>query len=213
MGLNKCNEVNRKDIILFVMLLLIVMQNFLEQIIAWWKFFDESLVIFACLSALVLRAYNNDWQILKYNLVINVLVILYLLMGTMSSIMGGYQSFSISAGGAFLAIKWFLLFLGIQVIYMHCPQLHIKTWNKNIIYTVIMILALIENFSFIRFSHMTNRLAPMQLCASSIFLLGLLFLKWEGKKVDYVAMFFLIETLILSTKAKGYAGAFLALVQ
>lgn len=208
MGLNKRNVVNRIDIVLLVMLLLIVTQNFFEQVIGWWSFFDECLVVLVCLSALALRAYNGDWRVPRYNLIFGVLVIVYLLLGTISSIMGEYQSLSISMAGAFLSVKWFLLFLGIQSVYMYCYWMHIERWNKWILYIVIFLLTIVEYMYSIGVPGMPT-LEPVHLCAVSVFLLGILFLKWEGTRTDYIGVLLLIESLMLSAKAKGYAAAFL----
>lgn len=209
MGLNKRNVVNKIDIVLLVMLLLIVTQNFFEQIITWWSFFDECLVVLVCLSALAVRAYNGNWRVSRYYLVFGLFVVVYLLLGTISSIMGGYQSLSISMAGAFLSVKWFLLFLGMQSVYRYWPKIQVGNWDKKVLYIVIIILTITENLYYTGLID-NWMLAPIQLCATSVFLIGLLFLKWERKKLDYVGIILLIENLVLSSKAKGYAAAFLA---
>lgn len=212
MGLKRQVTIRRKDIILLFLLLLIVLQYFFEQSIAWWRFFDEFLVILVCLAALAFRASNGFYKVPVYNLIFFAMVLLYFLMGTISAAAGRYQSFVITAAGAFLSVKWFLMFLGIQSVYRYYPQIHIDNWDKRTLYAVIAVLSIIENLYYMGFSGSGGTLAPIQLCATSVFLLGLLFLKWEGKKADYIGMLFLLENLILSTKAKGYAAAFLAII-
>lgn len=198
-------NVKKKDILIFIFLLLIVFQMVLENYIDLIKYFDELMAISFFVVGVVAKCSNKNFEIKRWELIIAICTILYLCIGFMSSLIYEYQNIVICIKAMFVAVKWFMLFEGTYLVSKAFSIDNICKININILKILVVIFFLwnigcyINNSIFFSF-------ATFDLTAKSVLLIILFVCNTtisDTKKIPY--MLLLLILLIASRAAKGYA--------
>ncbi len=209
---------SKGNIACFVVLMLIVFQNWISQKINAWSLFDEIFTLFLLILVCISRTYCANYKFSKFDIYIGTSVIIYWLVTTFSSFFFEYQSFKTSVMASFLGIKWFIVFWSVKYL---CKSKYNSIFNNSdkVIHKVIIVFAIVENWYWINNIQNVfnarmyyNALSPIYLCAVNVMLVAILFMQWRDTRLDWVCLILLLENLIFSTKAKGYAAALLTVV-
>lgn len=201
--IEKCKT---KILLCNVVVFAVVFQSLLERIIPIFKWYDEILALLIFIFAVSEGVYKGIIKKNKYYILMSVCIIVYLFLGTVSTYIYQYQSLGISAVGAFLSIKWFLLmvggyafcdtFLSREDLYAIKKGIYVDT----VLYFVWEILSL---------SHiLTNAYSIYQwdLCAKGVFIAGIVLLTWQRTRMDYITLLITLFMELASSRAKGYAA-------
>lgn len=199
-------KLNNRRLLLELMIFFMVFQSLFERICPVFKGYDEMLAVLSAIYFLFVEI-QTGWN--KYILALMGLLTIYLGMGTISSIICGYQSVDISVIGALLAVKWFLLMGGGYAL----AKRHMDSLRsvKRIIYVCIILLFMWEIATKMGFMG-KYALYAWDVCAKCVFLTGYIFFTWENVKIDYLVLIVSIVMLIMPLRAKGYAAVVFVIV-
>lgn len=208
---------SKNSIVCMILITLLIFQDWIAREIEVWSYFDEILAIYLFLIAISDRIYNHNFNSSKFDLYAGMSIVTYWFVTTYSSFVFGFQSFDITIKASFLGIKWFIVFWSVKYICNSTRKVSVFKFGSRIIHEVIIIFGIIENCFWLNninnvFNEKkySNALSPIYLCAVSVMLITILFMEWKNSKLDWICFGLMLENLIFSTKAKGYAAALLA---
>lgn len=184
-----------------LILFLIIFQSILEQVIAPVKFFDEllSLVVFAYGMMRLFTIRHVKYN--KYVFVMVLSVFVYFLIGSISAFLYQYQSVTLSAAGAFLSVKWFMLMLG-GYYFFQCfvDENEMRSIKSAVsVYIVIYMLCILFQYTGMNL----YIVYPWDRCAKCVFMAAIIISRWENSIKDWVSIGVLAFMLFLVHKAKG----------
>lgn len=198
-------RIKRIDVVYYLLLIIILFQSILEEFIDVWSGFDEVLTVAVVIIAVRLKLKNKRFSVRREDIIFGAALLLYVLAGTVSSAVCQFQSLPVSGISAFLSVKWFLLFWGIQEIYANGYILQTEKWNQNVVYLLIFTVFVWENIFFFLIPGTFYGFPYWDLVAKCVFLIGLLTINWKKRTLDYISLMLLCEMLLLTERAKAYA--------
>lgn len=190
----------------------LIFQTLFERIIPIFGWYDEILALLIFIFAVFEGAYKGIIKKNKYYILTVVCIIVYLFLGTISTYIFRYQSVGISAVGAFLSIKWFLLMAGGYAFCSRFLSLEDLYALKRGIYVDAVLYLVWEILSLSRILTSAYGIYQWDLCAKGVFISGIVLLTWQRTKMDYITLLIALFMEIASLKAKGYAAVVLIIV-
>ena len=186
----------KNDLVVFVLLFAVTFQSVLEQYIAFFNIFDESLSIMVFVLG-ICDLIKRGEKIQKVDFVFLSCLFLFWIVGWISTLVYQYQSIPVSLISSFLSVKYFILLIGCKW-YRDIP---LKGNLRRSLIIVIGLYFLYYLFGLI--SKGVHSVYAWDSCSKAIFLLALLLLVFQKNKYDYISIALLLFILATSGTAKG----------
>ena len=186
-----------------------IFQSLLERIGPVFKWYDEVLALVVFGYAIAEIFYKGKAKKNKYYIYLIVCILIYMLLGTISSCVYQYQSLGISIVSAFLSAKWFALLVGGYAFSDRFISEKDFYGIKAGIYFDGVILFVWTCLSYLGMLGNTYYIYAWDLCAKSVFIAGSIMATWKNNAKDIFTIILTLAMLIMSGKAKGYAAVVL----
>lgn len=187
-----------------IVLVLIVFRDCIEYLVGF-NYIDEVLCLFLFLYGIAIRGYGKIRNE-KIELLLIMGLIIYNLLGWISTFFHCYQELSISVKSAFLSNKFFLTLIGCGYIYKYSSKdifIHyLQQYARGFLVLFVMFFTICKN------SWISYDLGAIVICANVVFLLSLIFKDWRGGR-DIIYIIIAVLLMTSTNKAKGYGGALL----
>ena len=218
---------NLKLLLFIVLIYLLLFQNIIQSFIKPFQFFDEIIALCSIpifILYLLKTKTKNQYAIKKYNLWLIIVFIILLGAGLISTIIYKYQPFKIALSDMLLVSKFFLVYLLSQLLFSEDIILNnSKKIEKNVKFIIILFALLsVVNYLFklwpnesYRFGIMTNQLFyshPTVLASVCIFLMSLLILSNNNKKLPIVYLTISILILVSTLRFKAIGASIVIVV-
>lgn len=133
-----------------------------------------------------------------------ILIITYGILGSIGSVVYGYQNAYWSIVGGFLALKGLIIIVCSYKL-SEFGLLSIEYVDINVVRIITVIVALWQLIAQL-FPLYIYEFSAWDLCAKAVLLMAFIFAKWERKRIDYVMMALLWILLITTFRSKGYGA-------
>ena len=225
-------ELSTKEFIaLFILFLMLLFQNILEQYIAIFKFFDESLIgvlfiVYLYKQFIVGIKLNKEIEeLIKNNMMIAIAMVIILIVGLSGNIIYKYQNISAIIADIILVFKGFITYVLASIIFCDVSfEKYYKYINTTLrIIVVISTVMILINYPLnifpikdIRYGLPSQRLffsEPTYLAtvAISIIVLLTLLIKKYSKNIYYIAAMIIVVVSTLRSKAIIFIAIYLVL--
>ena len=199
---------NKKDIGIHMIFFLMMFHGVLEEYSNIFKYVDElfTVAIFI-LGIFYLFFYKGKFD--RTNGVLLIGLVLFNLMGWMSSIISGYRDIKVLLASALLSNKFFLVMIGTMCLLTTANREWIMKYIRKYSRPMMVILFLWQTIA-----NATGKIpvfSEVNLCAKTVFLTALIFFNWRGKK-DWWVLLLSLLLLISTGKGKAYGAVLLIII-
>lgn len=204
-------RITKKELLLTIVLELLIFQYPLGKYCTIFGYVDELFALSVFMSGVLcfVVRYKNA----KKPFVIMIFgIVIFNIMGWISSWVYGYRTLKINLLSSFLSNKFFMAFIGILCIYEAYPSIRLLLFRRNIMKVLranVLIIVLWHVISL--YMSAVAEFGDNEICAKLIFLVAYCFATWQGKK-DYKYIFLSFIGFATSHSTKGLGAIVLILL-
>lgn len=221
MILNEKNISKYKYFFMISVIYMLIFQNFFQQYIKIFQYFDELITVIAIPIIIVKYLFNKSDKY-KSNIIISILLIIIIGIGLISNVVYKYQTFLYAVSDVLVFIKFFITIFFFEIIFDKDIILENREKLKihcDVIIYILLFLTFLNYTSNIfpnpiyRYGIKVNKLfymTPTYLVAICVFLLALnLMVK---QKTDKKAILFLMIILISTLRFKAIGVVIISII-
>lgn len=205
--LEKNIRISKNEIVYGVALFLLVFQSVLENYVSAFKYLDELLAGGMFLCGIYVWIKKGHMKLSKMTLIFIVGILLFAIMGTISTVIFQYQSVKISISQFLLSIKYFLLMIGTMSLGRYTDFKYVFDVSKMISRGLLIVVAIWQMLSY--FMDSIVAFSAWDLCGKVVFLLCIIFWTYS-RGVD--SIYILLGCILLISTEKGKAAGAVLLV-
>lgn len=204
-------RITNKELILVIILELLIFQYPLDKYCAIFGYVDEIFALFTFILGVFLFIARRKKVQRPFSIIL-LGILIFNIMGWISSYVYGYRTLKINILSSFLSNKFFLAFIGVLCIFEVYPSIRLLLFRRNIMkvlrVTVLMVVAwhLVSLYMSVFAEFGSN-----EICAKLVFLVAYCFATWQGKK-DYKYVLIALIGFATSDAMKGYGAIVLILL-